>query len=171
MAGSLLRLGASESAREWARSPRPFLAGEQDRRSSVGTGSVDCRVGRTPAAAAFRLLKMRWASKPAVSAEKHVKHDADDQDHPERHRVTELPVEFRHVDEVHPVDPGDQCSCHADRAPGGDLADEPVQFRRRSGLEQIEHLLEVLTLQVGGIREVLESVTQILEVAAETGDC
>ena len=45
--------------------------------------------------------------------------------------------------EVHPVDPGDQRSRHADRAPGSDLADEPVQFRRGSRLEQVEHLLEI----------------------------
>ena len=69
----------------------------------------------------------------------------------QRGGISERPAQLRHVREVHPVDPRDDSPGNRDRAPRGDLADEPVQLVRDPGLEKVEYLLQVLTFQVGGV--------------------
>jgi|GEM_PF-1640822 len=69
----------------------------------------------------------------------------------QRGGISERPAQLRHVREVHPVDPRDDSPGNRDRAPRGDLADEPVQLVRDPGLEKVEYLLQVLAFQVGGV--------------------
>src|SRR5215207_5244554 len=104
-------------------------------------------------------------SQPPAPTKKKRQHEADDRHQNDDGRISPPPAELRHVGEVHAVEPDDDRPGNRDRAAGGHLADEAVQLCCHARLEQVDHLLEVLTLEVGGVLEMAEALSELPDSA------
>src|SRR5699024_3271390 len=158
-----VRSGRQDSPPAWQLVPPSGQCPPRMRRTNSLGPMRWCRIS-VAATSPPQAVRESWWSHPLLRLEHDVECDPETEHEPQRHRITEGPMEFGHIVEVHPVDRTDQGRREEDRGPAGDLLHVLVLALGDEGGIDVEDLRQCFPQLTGLGEDPGEMVGDIVEV-------